>query len=259
MRFILAFRETTKEQCCFLHTCRSRCMLGTFFALLVVVFVAEVAGGIVAYLNKEQLVKRNFISQTKDICNSQNRNIRPHISHPADIHKYFFPCFRHAKSIPCMYLFCIHTQSKTFIETGFSEIVKNEYGRGGFDARTQYFDVVQSELECCGAKSSWDWFQSSWRGGSGDLGSNGTETYLVPLSCCKKQYRLTDPRCVATGDNVGVPQNLINSNTDIINERVRVLSQLSHDYITLFSYINPTDFPFPFFCITSDSLAVLVF
>ncbi|OQV15080.1 hypothetical protein BV898_10712 [Hypsibius exemplaris] len=144
---------------------QSRCMLGTFFALLFVVFVAEVAGGIVAYINKDQLTRQ-------------------------------------------------------FIEDGFAEIVKKEYGKPGFEARTQYFDVVQSELECCGAKNSWDWFQSSWRGGNGDIGANGQDTYLVPLSCCQARYR-EDIRCVATNETIGIPQNLStsNSNMDIINDK----------------------------------------
>jgi hypothetical protein len=112
--------------------------------------------------------------------------------------------------------------------------------------------VSTLQLECCGVKSSWDWFQSryewaqyanvqtcftnnnvwsvfllllltiiSWRGGNGDIGSNGTQEYLVPLSCCKKQFREKDVRCISTNDNIGIVQNLINVNTDIINDQVR--------------------------------------
>ncbi|GAU98401.1 hypothetical protein RvY_09553 [Ramazzottius varieornatus] len=152
----------------FLGSCgalkESRGMLGTYFGLLCVVVIAEVAGGVMVYM-----YRNNF--------------------------------------------------TRTFVENGFAEIVRNEYGKPGFEARSQYFDIVQTEFDCCGAKSSWDWFQSEWHGGNGDIGSNGTQEYLVPLSCCKRQFRTSDPRCIPTDSTVGVTQSLLGTNTDIINER----------------------------------------
>ncbi|XP_055331360.1 CD9 antigen-like [Paramacrobiotus metropolitanus] len=145
---------------------QSRCMLGTFFALLLVVFIAEVTGGIVAYIHRDQL-------------------------------------------------------TRAFMEQGFGDIVRREYGKPEFQARSAYFDFVQTEMECCGAKSSSDWFRSEWRGGNGDIGSNGTQKYLVPLSCCKKNLTDKDAiaRCRAPGRE-GVEQNINDENdSDIINKR----------------------------------------
>ena len=70
---------------------QSRCMLGTYFALLIVVFLAEIAGGVAAYKYKDFL-------------------------------------------------------TRAYVEKGFAEIVRTEYGKPGFEARSQYFDVVQTEV-----------------------------------------------------------------------------------------------------------------
>lgn len=83
------------------------------------------------------------------------------------------------------------TNEDRFTDLAKSSLAKSIQHDYGFNKlKTQAFDVIQSELKCCGSDGPTDWAESRYNGahenGVLDIGIRGaTGTYKVPESCCK--------------------------------------------------------------------------
>lgn len=67
-----------------------------------------------------------------------------------------------------------------------SNTVQFEYGKVN-SQRTDSFDAIQKELQCCGADGPGDWSSSSWKGDESTLKLAPTaqlKIYEIPKSCC---------------------------------------------------------------------------
>ncbi|KAG7173240.1 Tetraspanin-1-like [Homarus americanus] len=109
----------------------SQCMLATFFALVFVLFVGQIAAGIWLKINEERFTDLAVKSMAKSI--------------------------------------------------------QHDYGTN--ELKTQAFDVIQTELKCCGSEGPTDWADSRFNGANersaleiGVAGALGS--YNVPASCC---------------------------------------------------------------------------
>ncbi|XP_075227636.1 tetraspanin 96F [Lycorma delicatula] len=73
------------------------------------------------------------------------------------------------------------------VKQNVEETVLKEYGN--ITSRTETFDVIQRELNCCGAKGPTDWLSSSFNKVEKqrvDLAISAShQTYKIPASCCK--------------------------------------------------------------------------
>uniref|UniRef100_A0A0A9ZIZ4 Tetraspanin n=3 Tax=Lygus hesperus TaxID=30085 RepID=A0A0A9ZIZ4_LYGHE len=82
---------------------------------------------------------------------------------------------------------------KTHIEQSVQYTVEKEYGVDS--ARTEAFDVIQTELKCCGAYNWNDWLKNKALNKEEGLDlSSKIKEYQIPESCCREQP--AGPACI---------------------------------------------------------------
>lgn len=79
-------------------------------------------------------------------------------------------------------------QITSAIETGLTNIAKNEYGDPRFSSVTTAMDTLQKRLQCCGGVSYLEYTDSVWANTSATTATNANP---VPPSCCISET----PRC----------------------------------------------------------------
>jgi len=89
----------------------------------------------------------------------------------------------------------LKTNEQRFTELAKKSLAKSiqqDYGLNPL--KTQAFDVIQSELKCCGSEGPQDWAESHYNGAEGSVREIGvlgsTATYKVPESCCVNRDNL---------------------------------------------------------------------
>ncbi|KAK9498570.1 hypothetical protein O3M35_003171 [Rhynocoris fuscipes] len=126
------------------------------------------------------------------------------------------------------------TALESVVKESVKSIVHQEYGKDV--ASTKEFDVIQTELRCCGASDPMDWL-SSWNFNEDariELSiSSPTKNYKLPASCCSSDYnkfecdgaRISEP---------AAPYSHVIYNEGCSNKLLDVLS----DYMTWFISIG---------------------
>jgi len=159
----------------------SQCMLATFFSLVLVLFVGQVATGVWLHQHQE-----------------------------------------HFKGV---------------VEKSAAQSIQHDYSIS--ELKTKAFDVIQKELQCCGATGPQDWAESRFN--NADSGNSVleigvgltrklTQTYRVPASCCKPS--ITPQACDAAREAM-----LIGSLVDVMytdgcaSKMVELIEK--HDYVAL--------------------------
>uniref|UniRef100_A0A0V0GBX0 Tetraspanin n=1 Tax=Triatoma dimidiata TaxID=72491 RepID=A0A0V0GBX0_TRIDM len=78
---------------------------------------------------------------------------------------------------------------ESVVKESVKSIVQHEYGKD--ESRTKEFDVIQSELKCCGASDPLDWLSSKNFNDEAKIElsiSSPTKSYKLPPSCCSSDY-----------------------------------------------------------------------
>nr|XP_053644745.1 tetraspanin-1-like [Cherax quadricarinatus] len=80
---------------------------------------------------------------------------------------------------------------KKLAEESMAKAIQHDYGYN--DLKTQAFDVIQSELQCCGSMGPTDWADARFNGANDgnavDIGIAGKlDSYSTPASCCNTAY-----------------------------------------------------------------------
>ncbi|XP_069979738.1 tetraspanin-1 [Penaeus vannamei] len=87
----------------------------------------------------------------------------------------------------------LKTNEERFTDLAKSSLAKSiQHDYGINKLKTQAFDVIQSELKCCGSEGPTDWAESRFNGaderGVLDIGIRGAiGAYKVPESCCNEK------------------------------------------------------------------------